>query len=127
GSGYDEALAVAVDMSNNVVVTGFSTKLGGDYDYATIKYTSAGTPLWTNQYNGPGNWDDKAVAVATDASNNVYVTGHSTSAFGDYDWATIKYSSAGAGLWTNRYNTPAYGNDYANALAVDSGGNVYVA
>jgi len=126
GADYDEALAVAVDGGNNVIVTGFSTTAAGDYDYATIKYNSAGTALWTNRYNGPGTADDKAVAVATDASSNVYVTGFSRTLAGDYDWTTIKYSSAGAGLWTNRFNGPGNGNDYANALVVDSGGSVYV-
>jgi uncharacterized delta-60 repeat protein len=126
GADYDEALAVAVDSGNNVIVTGFSTSAAGDYDYATIKYNSAGTALWTNRFNGTGTADDKAVAVGTDASNNVYVTGYSAGLGTGYDWATIKYSSAGAALWTNGFNGPGNGNDYANGLVLDSGGNVYV-
>ena len=78
-------------------------------DYATIKYSSAGVPLWTNRYNGPGNGDDYATAVAVDGSNNVIVTGYSTGSAGDLDYATIKYSSAGVPLWTNRYNGPGNG------------------
>jgi hypothetical protein len=48
-------------------------------------------PLWTNLYNGPGNGDDQACAVAVDRSGNVIVTGYSTGSGGDYDFATIKY------------------------------------
>ena len=69
----------------------------------TIKYSSAGLPLWTNRYNGPGNDHDCANALAVDASNNVIVTGYSMSNTGGYGYATIKYSSAGVPLWTNRY------------------------
>ena len=83
--------AVAVDGSNNVIVTGYSMAVGSDYDYATIKYSSAGVPLWTNRYNGPGNGDDQACAVAVDRSGNVIVTGYSTGSGGDYDFATMKY------------------------------------
>ncbi len=50
------------------------------YDYATIKYSSAGVPLWTNRYNGPANREDYAYAVAVDGSNNVIVTGSSYTA-----------------------------------------------
>jgi uncharacterized delta-60 repeat protein len=127
GNGDDEAVAVASDASNNVVVTGFSNGGGSSYDYATLKYSSAGVPLWTNRYNGPGNGPDEATAVAVDGSNNVLVTGYSTNSASGYDYATLKYSSAGVPLWTNRYNGLGNANDLARAVAVDHGGNVIVA
>jgi uncharacterized delta-60 repeat protein len=126
GSFHDTAYAVAVDASGNVFVTGGSWGGSSDYDYATVGYSSAGVPLWTNRYNGPGNSSDYAVAVATDTNGNVIVTGYSAGGGSGYDYATIAYSSAGVPLWTNRYNGPANGGDYAEALAVDAGGNVVV-
>ncbi len=89
--GGDYAWAAAVDGSNNVIVTGYSTGSGSGYDYATIKYSSAGLPLWTNRYNGPGNGADEANAVVVDRSGNVIVTGFSGGSGSGYDFATIKY------------------------------------
>src|ERR1051325_11130519 len=126
GNADDGANAVVVDSSNNAIVTGFSTGSGSSEDYATIKYSSAGVPLWTNRYNGPGNADDGANAVAVDGSNNVIVTGYSYGVGSFSDYATIKYSSAGVALWTNRYNGPGNGLDSANAVAVDGSNNVIV-
>jgi hypothetical protein len=126
GSADDAALAVAVDSSDNVIVTGYSPGSGSGNDYATIKYSSTGAALWTNRYNGPANGDDQAFAVAVDTSDNVIVTGFSHGGATDYDYLTIKYSSMGVALWTNRYNGPANGYDGAYAVAVDSSGNVVV-
>src|ERR1051325_4472292 len=125
---WDAASAVAVDNSGNVFVTGSSYGSGSEYDYATIKYSGAGVPLWTNRYNGPGNDQDEANAVAVDSSGNVFVTGASKNShdFNSFDYATIKYSGAGVALWTNRYNGPGNLYDYANAVAVDNSGNVFV-
>jgi hypothetical protein len=118
--------AITLDNDGNVFVAGFSAP-PGNTNYATIKYSNAGVPLWTNRYNGPGNGDDRAWAIAVDRSGNVFVTGESQRIFGEsqsVDYATIKYSNEGVGLWTNRYDGGFY--DSANAIAVDSSGNVFV-
>ena len=127
GNFFDEASALAVDVSGNVYVTGRSDGTGFfDYDYATIKYSSAGDTLWVRRYTGPGNSDDDASALAVDASGNVYVTGRSVGSDTSFDYATIKYNSFGDTLWVRRYNGLENGFDEASALAVDDSGNVYV-
>ena len=126
GNGADHATAVAVDTNGDLFVTGFSTGTGSSFDYATIKYSGTGAPLWTNRYNGPGNDSDSAYALAVDANGDVYVTGDSFSSSSSSDYATIKYSNAGVALWTNRYNGPGNGSDGAVAMALDSNGNVFV-
>ena len=40
--------AIAVDGSNNVIVTGASIGSGGDYDFATIAYICVPSPVMTN-------------------------------------------------------------------------------
>jgi len=120
----DEVRAITIDNSGNVYVTGCSIGLGTGYDYATIKYNSAGGREWVARYNGPGNGSDAATAIAVDASGNVYVTGYSIGSGTGYDYATIKYNSAGQEVWVRRYEGP-YDN-FANAIAVDDSGNVYI-
>ena len=48
-----------------------------DYDYATIKYDSAGREQWIARFSGPGNGEDDAVGVVLDNAGNAYVTGAS--------------------------------------------------
>ena len=106
GNSYDHAIAVAVDGSGNVFVTGNS---------ATIAYSGAGAPLWTNRYGG--------ASMAVDASGNVFVTGSSYGSGGIWNYATIVYSGAGVPLWTNRYNGQP---QTTPSLAIGSDGAVYI-
>jgi len=124
---YDYVYDIAVDSSGNVYVTGESYGSGQGDDYATIKYSPDGNELWVARYNGPGNSDDRAEAIALDSSGNVYVTGYSTGDGTNKDYATIKYSPDGNELWVARYNGPGNGSDSGRAIALDSSGNVYVA
>lgn len=129
GNNSDWATAVAVDAAGNLFVTG--TSWGGDsgFDFATLMYSNAGVPLWTNRYSGQGGqWDqqwDQAVALAVDGNGNVVVTGSSQSG-GGRDYATIKYSSTGVPLWTNLYSEFFGADNYPSRLVVDGSGTVFV-
>src|SRR5262249_48215727 len=85
----------------------------------------SGVPLWTNLYHGPGNGADGANAIAVDQNGNVFVTGVSYGAETNAGYATVAYSNAGVPLWTNRYNGPGNGSDFAKGIAVDKNGNVF--
>ena len=122
----DDAYAIAVDASGNVYVTGVSIGSGTGADYATIKYNSAGQQQWVARYNGPVNGDDYGYAIALDNSGNIYVTGSSRGPGTEFDYATIKYNSAGQQQWADRYTGPGNGFGEAKAIAVDGSGNVYV-
>jgi hypothetical protein len=95
-------------------------------DYATIKYDTSGAEQWVARYNGPGNFNDDARAIAVDVSGNVSVTGASTGLGGIYDYATIKYDAVGAEQWVARYNGPGNLIDIARGIGVDGSGNIYV-
>jgi len=127
GNGYDEAKAVAVDTSGNAYVAGTIFGLGTGYDYATIKYDSAGQQQWVALYNDFANPDAQLSAMTIDESSNVYVTGGSGIANVYSDCTTIKYNSAGQQEWVARYNAQPPGSAAGAAIAVDSSGNVYVA
>ena len=127
GNSTDWAWAIAVDGAGNAYVTGQSAGIGSAlFDYATIKYNVAGDTLWVRSYNGPGDNFDVAYAIAVDGAGNVYVTGYSTAPGTGYDYATIKYNSAGVQQWVSSYNGPGNGDDQANAIALDGAGNIYV-
>ena len=118
---------VKADPEGNTYVTGYVEMAGRGNDFVTIKYSPAGTPLWTVTYDGPASADDFPVALAVDSTGNVIVTGSSKGSGTGLDFATIKYDPNGNVLWTARYNGPGINkDDVPAALSVDLLGNVYV-
>jgi uncharacterized delta-60 repeat protein len=124
GNNEDKAFGIATDADCNVFVTGYSTSDNGP-DYLTVKYDSSGNQLWTANYNGPGNAEDKAFGIATDADGNVYITGESKGINTDFDYATVKYNSSGVQQWAARYNGEGNNVDVANAMIM-AGSSVFV-
>jgi hypothetical protein len=80
-----------VDISGNGIVTG-QTYVGTNYFAATLKYSSAGTPLWTNLYSSAAG-SAGPTAIAVDGNGNAFVTGDAfDGTFNQY--FTIEYPAA---------------------------------
>lgn len=137
----DMGICLAVDANDDVVVSGFSSIDAGQglntNDIFTIKYDKngpdpyTGYPLWTAQYNGPGNDDDRSTAVASaaDGSDYTVVTGYGKNQAGNDDIYLIKYKpnydTAGQEVWSIPPFDGGY-NDYPTATAFTPAGDVVV-
>ncbi len=129
GDEADGALAMALDTSGNIFVTGYSfrgpTLL--NYEIVTIKYTPDGDSLWVRRYNSPNARDDRGFAIAIDSSGNAYVGGYinniSLSNVYGQDYITIKYSPEGVQLWASILDL---NEACIKAMVTDTHGNVYV-
>ena len=121
---------IAVDAAGNVFISGSVTN---GPDIVVVKYTTSGDLLWTRQYNGTGNGTDIVAGIAVDGAGSVVVVGRSyggdpaSGGTGD-DAVILKYAADGDSLWTRRFNGPSiHSGDFAEDVALDNDGNVYVA
>ena len=118
GSPVDEAHSVTTDVGGNIYVTGYFNSsmiiFGSDTllnsvlsDMFLVKYDNAGNVIWAKSEGGNGL--DEALAITTDASGNIYMTGRFSSNsllfssftlmnVGDYDIFLAKLSSSIIGI-----------------------------
>ena len=122
---YDEGMAVSIDPSGDVIVTGF-TNNDTDADYITIKYrASDGQQLWTAIYNGTEeNGNDFPVDISVDSAGYIYVVGTSEGDMSGEDYVTLKYSNDGTPVWLSRYENML--GDFAAAITLNDNGEVFV-
>ena len=124
----DIAHKLALDELANVYVTGFSYDNEIHAIYATVKYDSSGTEIWSKTYRGEMTISPGGVAfdIAVDNSGNAWVTGWTRNSGTNYDYTTVKYDAEGNQLWGVTYNSRTHGCDGAEAVAIDGNGNAYV-
>jgi hypothetical protein len=118
--GYtEEGVALALDPSGNIIVTGdqqcwysgsFTKKI------FTIKYDPNGNQIWIAEFLYDYQWPIDAEDSVVDPLGNVYVTGT------DGWWFTIKYDSNGEEQWVNIHDQASY----PRAMALDTCSNVYI-
>ena len=129
--GDDFVTSLAVDGNDDVNIVGDTRNPEGRFDYAVIKYSNAGLPLWTNYVHAgrsaSSSFKERKTVLTADKNGNVYVSG--VQAFAGDPSArciTTKYSNMGVGLWTNQLSV-GWGYPWNLCLAVDHLGNVYSA
>lgn len=130
---WDVARDIAVDAQGNILMTGFTggqmgEELIGKGDAFVIKFDKSGNELWTKQI-GTESYDE-ANAITTDTQGNVFVAGFTQGQIGEQhkgedDAFITKLDTNGELLWTKQMGTESY--DYAQAVATDSQGNVFMA
>lgn len=164
GSGADIARGLALDVKNKAYVMGTTTS--DDYPTTTGAFQTAPKPGTTNQFfmsnidptvagsgglvcstylggsqPSNGTTDGGAIAVDTNTTPNVYLTGGTTftdmpvlnaaqgSVAGGEDAFVAKFTPSNASGTQEIYLTYAGGSDgddIGNGIAVDSGGNAYI-
>lgn len=139
------SFGITTDVHGNVflagsfqatVTLGGSTRTSfGTNDALIIKYDPQGNVVWSASGGGTGL--DNANCVAVDAAGNVYVAGFisANATFGGQSATNsspnfsqiflAKYDSLGTIQWIRTGG--GAGNDYAEDLAIDAAGNIYLA
>jgi uncharacterized delta-60 repeat protein len=119
----DEGVAVAVDSSDYVYMTGYIEGRGaGGRDMILKKFKN--DPWGEQEYLWGGEYNDLGTGVAVDSLDNVYVAG-STASFGDgSEMFLIKYNEYGIKQWNYTWGGASW--DWGNGVAIDSSNNVYL-
>ncbi|MGE6760871.1 right-handed parallel beta-helix repeat-containing protein [Corallococcus interemptor] len=114
-TGDDMFQAVTTNSQNDILYAGITD---GDFNYtpqggtdAIIgRYSSSGSLGWSRLLGGPG--DERALAITTDAANNVYAVGETSSNLGgthagNGDAFIVKYDATGTKQWVVQPATTA--------------------
>jgi hypothetical protein len=155
-NGNHQALKMALDSTGNIYVLGLSANSNTNTGYVVVKYAPNGNQVWAARYDSANFPNASPVGFALDSSNNVVVTGNAVTVKYDADgkqlwmasynaraiavdtaqnicltgvssnFTTTKLSPSGENLWTTTWTYEGLPN-VAEAIALDSSNNVYVA
>jgi hypothetical protein len=146
GSLYDEAMSVTMDVSGNIIYTGYfnsdtitfgSTTLTstGESKIFIVKYDSSGNVLWAKSSNGQGNGN--VSDIITDCDDNIIITGCFNGTSISFDTITLfnsnssradlfitKYDSAGNVVWAR--SAGGWDYDYGVSINTDVHNNIFL-
>jgi hypothetical protein len=123
------AAALSVDSSGNTYAAGSANDTSNVIHWIVRKSTDSGATWATvSDYNLVAAFSAGATALSVDSSGNIYAAGYAIDASGICHWIVRKSTDSGA-TWTtvSDFNLIAGQDAHANALTVDSSGNIYAA
>jgi hypothetical protein len=152
GSNIDDALAIAADSSGNAFVTGttassdllsagttYQSALLGAQNAFLLELNSAGTSVTYNTYFG-GDGSDSGLGVALDSSDNIYLTGQTTSSSSSFPlvnpipggggssdaFVSVFSISQGQPLFSTLLGGGGDEDQFQGSIGLDSAQNIYV-
>ncbi|MBP6310683.1 MAG: hypothetical protein KA408_00320 [Flavobacteriales bacterium] len=149
--GADQALGVATDANNNVLITGkvsgtvdldptagvfMATSLNTGFDVFVISLSSAGVFQWAKLFGGNSN--DAGTSIATTANGSIITTGYfgfngdidpgpsvvTVGGNGAQDVFVQQLDASGTFVWGQAIG--GMGNDSGHGCAVDATGNIFI-
>lgn len=144
GSGPDTGRDVAIDVSDNIIITGSfegtadfqGTTLtsAGRSDIFIAKYNSSGSLIWVTQAGGTGS--DIGGGIDVNSSGHSFATGlfEDTATFGSTslmsaggsDIFVAEYDANGNALWARRAGSGNTDQDFGRGIALDDVGNSFI-
>ncbi len=128
----DIPTAIAVDPSDNVIVTGEVdtdiNSISTNFDFQTLKYrASDGNPFWVQRIGNVTQQDDHPNSIAIDGVGNIFITGKSDQnnapLVSDEDFMTVMYNTNGNLQWSGaplyHAGTASGEDDVASCVIVD--------
>ncbi len=151
GSNRDEGFGsnIALDNNDNIYITGYTNSPnfptynayndthGGDYDVFLTKLNATGNGLVFSTFIG-ANDTEYGYSLVLDANNNIHIVGTTKSpsfpthnAFndtfgGEEDIFLLTINTTGNGLLSSTF-FGSNDSDYANAMVMDTNGDIYIA
>ena len=130
GGTSDRLYDTAVDTNGNMVAVGYSmSTTGGSTPFPAliVKYTSAGSLVWSRALNDSSSENWLALAVTTDSSDNIYIAGRTQAqSNGNNDLPFVaKLNNAGAVQWVKKYDHGGQ-QSQPEGIALDSNGDIIV-
>jgi len=119
----DEGYGICVDLTGNIIITGYCTKANGGTDIIVRKYNSTGTQLWEYIRSAPIDTDiAKGRKVTTDASNNIYLASE-IQLNNSRDFSLVSLDNNGNIRYAKDFNLPQ--NNSARQI-IQKNDNIYI-
>ena len=122
----DMARDITYGTDGNIYIAGDSYgPLSGDF--TVVSLNSSGIERWIYNYNGTGNYDDRAYSIIYGTDNNIYVAGYSEGIGTNRDFMVVSLNSTGSERWVYRYDGSESGSDEALSIVYGNDNNIYIA
>jgi uncharacterized delta-60 repeat protein len=123
----DKCAGMVTGPDGAVYLTGYSLGRETDFDFATVRFSAAGSTGWARRYGAPLGNEDRSWLIARDSGGGIVVAGGSVENFAHgWDFVLIRYLPDGDTAWLRRLDFPPSADDKPTGLAVGPNGDIYV-